>query len=305
MTALRPLLAEYLETRRAQGLTTARPTRLLSSFVAFVEAHRGARVTTAHALAWATQPAGAHPGWWAQKLSTVRVFARHVHLIDPRHEIPAVDLLPARFPRSTPVLYSPAEIRQLLQATRSMPSPFRGLTHETLFGLLAATGLRVGEAIRLDACDVDWGSPQRLVIRESKCRHAREVVLHATVVRALRRYASARERVHPTPRSPSFFVSLTGTRLLYTNVQHTFAALRRRAGITRPRARIHDLRHTFAVQTLMRWHRDGADVDARMPRLSTYLGHRHPASTYWYLTAAPELMALVGRKLQRALGTLP
>jgi site-specific recombinase XerD len=304
MTALRPLLAEYLETRRARGLTTERTTWLLSSFVAFVEAHHGARITTEHALAWATQPAGAHPGWWAQKLSTVRVFARHVHLIDPRHEIPSVDLLPARFPRSTPVLYSPAEIRQLLQATRSMPSTFRRLTHETLFGLLAATGLRVGEALRLDAHDVDWGH-HLLVIRESKFRHSREVVLHATVVRALRRYASERGRVHATPRSPSFFVSLTGTRLLYSNVQHTFAALRRRAGITRARARIHDLRHTFAVQTLLRWHRDGADVEARMPRLSTYLGHRHPASTYWYLTAAPELMALVGRKLQRALGTLP
>jgi integrase len=111
--------------------------------------------------------------------------------------------------------------------------------------------------------------------------------------------------VHATPRSPSFFVSRTGTRLIYNNVQHTFAALLRRAGITRARARIHDLRHTFAVQTLVRWHRDGADVEARMPRLSTYLGHRHPASTYWYLTAAPELLALVGRKLQRALGELP
>jgi integrase/recombinase XerD len=304
MTALRPLLAEYLETRRALGLKTERTTWLLSSFVSFVEAHRGARITTEHALAWATQPAGAHPGWWAQKLSTVRVFARHVHLIDPRHEIPSVDLLPARIPRSTPVLYSPEEIRQLLQATRSMPSPFRGVTHETLFGLLAATGMRVGEAIRLDSRDVDWGQ-QLLVIRESKFRHSREVVLHATVVRARRRYASERGRVHAPPRSPSFFVSLTGTRLIYTNVHHTFAALRRRAGITRARARIHDLRHTFAVQTLLRWHREGADVEARMPRLSTYLGHRHPSSTYWYLTAAPELMALVGRKLQRALGTLP
>jgi site-specific recombinase XerD len=304
MTALRPLLAEYLETRRALGFKAARTRWLLSSFVSFVEAHRGARITTAHALAWATQPASAHPGWWAAKLSTVRVFARHVHLIDPRHEIPSVDLLPARCPRSTPVLYSPDEIRQLLHATRALPSTFRRVTHETLFGLLAATGMRVGEALRLDARDVDWGQ-QVLVIRESKFRHSREVVLHATVVRALRRYAAARGRVHAPARSPSFFVSLTGTRLIYNNVHHTFAALLRHAGITRARARIHDLRHSFAVQTLLRWHREGADVEARMPMLSTYLGHRHPASTYWYLTAAPELMALVGRKLQRALGTLP
>ncbi|MBI1736069.1 MAG: tyrosine-type recombinase/integrase [Candidatus Rokubacteria bacterium] len=217
--------------------------------MSFVEAHRGVRITTAHALAWATQPAGAHPGWWAEKLSTVRVFARHVHLVDPRHEIPAVDLLPARFPRSTPVLYSPEEIRRLLQATRSMPSSFRRATHETLFGLLAATGLRVGEAIRLDTRDVDW-SHRLLVIRESKFRRSREVVLHATVVRALRRYAAERGRVHTTPRSPSFFVSLTGTRLIYTNVHHTFAGLRRRAGITRARARIHDLRHYPACRVI-------------------------------------------------------
>lgn len=303
MTALRRLLAEYLETRRALGFKTERTTWLLASFVSFVEAHRGARITTAHALAWATQPADAHPGWWAEKLSTVRGFARHVQLIDPRHEIPAVDLLPAGFPRSTPVLYSSDEVHRLLQATRSLPSPCRRLTYETLFGLLAATGLRVGEALRLDARDVDWGQ-QFLVIRESKFRHSREVPLHATVVHALRRYAAERDREHAPP-SPSFFVSCTGTRLIYSNVQRTFAALRRRAGITRARARIHDLRHTFAVQTLLRWHREGADVEAQMPRLSTYLGHRHPASTYWYLTAAPELMALVGRKLQRALGALP
>lgn len=236
--------------------------------MSFVEAHRGARITTAHARAWATQPASAPPGGWAAKLSTVRVFARHVHLIDPRHEMPAVDLLPARFPRSTPVLSSPAEIRPLLHATRSMPSTFRRLTPETLFGRLAATGLRVGEAIRLDARDVDGGQPV-LVIRESKFRHSRDVVLHATGVRALQRYAAERGRGHAPARSPSFFVSLTGTRLIYTNVHHTFAALLRHAGITRARARIHDLRHRVAVQTLVRWHREGADVEARMPMLAT------------------------------------
>jgi integrase len=164
--------------------------------------------------------------------------------------------------------------------------------------------MRVGEAIRLDCSDVDW-SNQLVVVRESKFGKSREVVLHDTVMRALRRYAKERARVHPRPRSPSFFVSRVGTRLIYNNVHSTFAKLLRQAGIPRAKARVHDLRHTFVVRTILRWYREGVDVDARMPRLSTYVGHRDPSSTYWYVSATPELMALVGRKVQRALGALP
>jgi len=304
MKTLRQLLAEYLAMRHAHGFKTDRHGWLLANFVGFLEARRRAVITSDLALHWAKQPAGAHPGWWGQKLSTVRVFARHIHLIDPRHEIPHRDLLPETTPRATPVLYSSLDIEKVLRAAHDLRSPFRGLTHETIFGLLAATGLRVGEAIRLDRDDVNW-TDQVLAIHMSKFRKSREVVLHATVIGALRRYAVERDRFHPKARSPAFFVSLSGTRLIYNNVHRTFASLLRQAGIKRERARLHDLRHTFAVQTILRWHRKGIDVDAWMPRLSTYLGHAHPASTYWYLTASPELMALVGRKLARAMGALP
>lgn len=303
MTALRRHLADYLETRHAHGFKTKRSAWLLGSFVSFLEKRRLSAITSELALAWAKQPAGAHPGWWAERLSGVRVFARYVHFVDVRHEIPPRDLLRGRTLRTTPHLYSQNDIERILRGARKLQSPLRRATHETLFGLLAATGMRVGEALRLDREDVDW-SNRLLTIHESKFRKSREVALHASVVRALRRYEIERDRLIPRTHSAAFFVSLSGTRLIYNNVHQTFARVLRRAGIKRKRARLHDLRHTFAVGTVLRWHRRGVDVDARMPRLSTYLGHSDPSSTYWYLTASPELLALLGRKVQRALGDL-
>jgi integrase len=304
MKTLRTHLAEFLEMRRALGFKTERTRWKLSKFVSYLELRHQAVITSELAVAWAKQPANAHPGWWAKKLSTVRVFARYVHLADARHEIPPRDLLPASTPRSTPILYSSRDIDQILVATGSLKQPFRRLTYKTVLGLLAITGMRVGEAIRLDRDDFD-AKNQLLAIHESKFRKSREVVLHPTTVQALRGYAVTRDRFHPKPHSPAFFVSLVGSRLIYNNVHNTFAGLLRSAGVNRKRARLHDLRHTFAVQTILRWHREGLDVDAWMPRLSTYLGHADPSYTYWYLTASPELMALIGRKLERVLGALP
>jgi integrase/recombinase XerD len=304
MKTLRRHLAEYLVMRSALGFKTDRARWLLTSFVAFVEATPRALITNELALAWAKCPADAHPGWWAQKLSTVCIFARYVHLVDPRHQIPDRQLLTASTPRSTPVLYSSRDIRRILRAACNLESPFRALTYETLLGLLAATGMRVGEALRLDCEHADWKN-QLLQIHASKFRKSREVVLHRTVIDALSRYAAERDRYHRKPRSNAFFLSLSGTRLIYNNVHRTFAALLSPAGVARECARLHDLRHTFAVQTILRWHREGRDVEVWMPRLSTYLGHASPASTYWYLTASPELIALVGHKLERALGALP
>jgi integrase len=288
--------------RAALGFKTDRARWLLTSFVSFMRSERRAVISSELAVEWARRPADAHPGWWAMKLSTVRVFARHVHLADARHQIPPRDLLPEAMPRSTPVLYSAREVEKILRAARDLETPrFRRLTYETIIGLLAVTGMRVGEAIRLDRGDVDLRN-QLLAIHESKFRKSREVVLHPTVADVLRCYVAERDRFHRRPRSAAFFVSLSGTRLIYNNVHREFAALLRRAGIKRERARLHDLRHSFVVHTILRWHQQGRDVDAWMPRLSTYLGHRDPSSTYWYLTAAPELMALVSRKLERVLG---
>ncbi len=310
MKSLSKLLAEYLDLRRKLGFKAEREAWLLTKFVSFLRAEQRTFITTELALAWAKQPADAHPSWWASKLSVVRGLAKHAHLIEARHQVPPRDLLPRYGRRTTPSIYSSDEIARLLRAAREMPSRitkgllFRRATYETLLGLVAASGLRIGEAIRLDDGDVDWPN-QLIIIRESKFGKSREVVLHTSVVRALRRYAKQRDHAHPHPRSPSFFVSLAGTRLIYNNVHSTFARLLRLAGIRRAKARVHDLRHTFIVRTILQWHQQGVDVDSRMPALSTYVGHRDPSSTYWYVSATPELMALIARRVQRTLGVLP
>lgn len=274
MKSLSKLLAEYLDLRRRLGFKAEREVWLLPSFVSFLRMNGSAFVTTDLALAWAKRPADAHPSWWASKLSVARGFAKHVHVINARHQVPPCDLLPRSFRRTTPSIYSANEITRLVRAAREMQSriaqglPFRRATYETFFGLVAATGMRVGEAIRLDCRDVDWAN-RLLIVRESKFGKSREIVLDDTVVRALRRYAKERDCTHPRPRSPSFFVSSVGARLIYNNVHGTFARLLRQAHIPRAKARVHDLRHTFIVRTILCWYREGLDVDARMPLLST------------------------------------
>lgn len=299
MSPLRNALDQYLELRRALGFKLQRPGWLLPDFVRHLEAQRAAFITLRLALDWARQPPEAHPAWWAERLSIVRGFARHLQAEDPRHQVPPVDLMPRRARRAVPVLFTAREIAALLRAARGLEAPLGAATYETLFGLLAATGMRIGEAIRLDREDLD-GQQQLLVVRHSKFDKSREVVLHPSVLTALRRYIKVRDGCCPRPRSPAFFLSLRGTRLIYNNAHRTFRALARAAGVRAGRP--HDLRHSFAVATLLRWYRQGIEVDAWMPCLSTYLGHAAPESTYWYLTAAPELMAIARRKLERAGG---
>jgi integrase len=297
--SLRDAVDKYLEIRRALGFKLQRPGWLLPDFVRYLEAHRAAFITLRLALDWARQPPDGHPAWWGERLSIVRGFARHLQAEDPRHQVPPVDLMPRRVRRALPVLFGANEIAALLRAARRLKGPPGAATYETLFGLLAATGMRIGEALRLDRDDLDW-QQQLLVVRHSKFDKSREVVLHPSVLAALRRYTKVRDDCWPRPRSPAFFVSRSGTRLIYNNAHRTFRKLGRAAGL--PAGRPHDLRHSFAVATLLRWYRQGVDVDAWMPRLSTYLGHAAPESTYWYLTAAPELMAVARHKLERAGG---
>jgi integrase len=290
-------VAKYLEIRRALGFKLERNGMLLPDFVKHLTDHRTSIITTRLAFEWARQPPDGHPAWWAQRLSIVRGFAKHIQAEEPRHEVPPTDLIPHRVRRAVPVIFSAGEISTLLRAARGLRSPLRAATYETLFGLLAATGMRIGEAIRLERHDVDFESGL-LIVRQSKFGKSREVVLHRSVIGALRRYAAVRDRRHRRPCSSRFFLSSTGTPLIYSNAHITFQKLVRAARIRAGRP--HDLRHTFAVRTLLRWYRAGADVDSRMPRLSTYLGHAAPHSTYWYLTAVPELMAVARRRLERA-----
>jgi integrase/recombinase XerD len=200
-----------------------------------------------------------------------------------------------------PYLYSAAEIAALISAAGQIRLPLRAASYQTLTGLLAVTGLRAGEVIRLDRGDVDL-QLGLLTVRGSKGK-SRQVPLHPSAVAALAGYAQLRDREQPRPAGPSFFVSLAGTRLIYQNVHYVFHQLTKDAGL-HPRSpvcrpRIHDLRHTFAVNTITRWYADGGDVDARMPLLSAWLGHASPAETYWYLTGTPELLALAAARLEQ------
>ncbi len=301
MSPLRQALADYLTIRRALGYNLVRAGKLLAQFVTYLEDIGAQTVTTEQAIAWATLPAGGNVGWWAHRLSLVRCFATYLHTLDPSAEVPATDLLPAQQRRATPYLYSEDDITALIEACHGLRSPLRAATYRTLIGLLAVTGLRVGEAIRLDREDLNF-EHGLLTVRDAKFGKSREVPLHPTTLQVLHSYLRERDRLQPAPGTPALFISTVGTRLLYCNVNWTFLKLVRRTGLkprsTACRPRLHDFRHAFAVRTLLDGYKSGGDVQARLPLLSTYLGHVNPASTYWYLSAAPELLALAGGRLE-------
>jgi integrase/recombinase XerD len=303
MTTLRQAAEEYLSLRRALGFKLHDVGLALARFLAFCEDQGAAVVTTDLARRWAVST-DASPARAAWRLQIVRDFAIHHQASDPRTEIPPKDLLPYRRHRKTPYLYSDEEVGRLLQAARELP-PGKGLRHRTyatLFGLLAATGLRVGEALALDGADVDW-QVGMLVVRQSKFRKSRLVPVHASTLDRLRQYQDERDRIYPRPKTSAFFVSEGGRRLPYKTVQGVFRRLREQLRLqgasTSRRPRIHDLRHRFAVNTLIRWYREGADVERCLPRLSTYLGHGRCEHTYWYLTAVPELLRLATERLEQ------
>jgi integrase len=302
MSVLRKHLEDYLALRRSLGFKLGRPGQILEGFVGYLEQAGAETVTTGHALAWAAGPAGADPTWWRARLAAVRPFARYLAPLVPGTEVPPPGLLPGPSSRrAVPYLYSDAEVSTLMAAAAAIPAPFRAATYQVLIGLLAATGIRVGEAISLDRGDLDTGSGL-LTVRDGKFGKSRQLPLHDSVLQALAGYAQLRESRRGQPATPAFFASVTGTRLIYQNVHFTFHELAKQAGL-RPRSaacrpRVHDLRHTFAVTTLARWYADGGDVAARLPLLSTWLGHADPSGTYWYLTGTPELLALAAARLE-------
>ncbi len=294
-------LADYLALRRALGYRLARPEKLLDQFLDHLGQTGESRVTVVAALEWARLPVGGSLSWWAYRLGAVRGFATYLHALDPAHEVPAAELLPHRSQRATPYLYSEAEIAALIAATSTLRTPLRQATFATMIGLLAVTGIRVGEAIALDRGDFD-PTAGLLLVRHGKFDKARELALHPSTVEALRRYQRLRNQSAPATGASALLVSTAGARLIYCNVHNTFHRLVRLAGLA-PRSascrpRIHDLRHTFAVRSMLDAYAAGQDGQTRLTLLSTWLGHVHPGSTYWYLSASPELMAVAGQRLE-------
>jgi integrase/recombinase XerD len=298
MSTLRGHGTAYLAMRRSLGYKLDGHGRLLMKFISYLEDHGHGTVTTEAAMSWATAPAAATRAYQNQRLPAARCFARYLSAFDPACQIPPPGLAGPSQARPAPYLYSREDISALIHAAGTLARPLQAATFQALVSLLAVTGMRPGEAVALNVGDVDLDAS--LVTVHGKYDRTRLVPLHPATVAMLRRYRERCRQLCPAPSSPAFFLSTTGTRLTGSRVDAVFAQLLALAGITgrgaRP-ARAHDLRHSFAVTTLTDWYRTGADVAARMPLLSAFMGHAGPASTFYYLHAAPELLGLAAQRL--------
>ena len=302
MSPLRQHLDDYLRIRRALGFKLTSESKLLASFVAYMDTAGADTVTVAHALRWATLPSAAKPVYHAKRLRAVRGFARCLHTLDPAHELLATDLLGSGgWRRPTPYIYTHDEIAALMDAAGRLKTRLGAATMRTLIGLLAVSGMRVGEAIRLDRDDLDL-EHARLVVRNSKFGKSRQLPLHPTTIIALGEYLRVRDALKPHTQTDALLIGTRGGRLRRDYAEQAFRLLRQRVGIeARPGSRpprVHDLRHSFAVHTMLDAYRSNGDPVACASTLSTYLGHADPAATYWYLSAAPELLALAAARLE-------
>lgn len=299
MVTLADHLDRYLAVRRSVGYQLEEHGRVLPDFVRYAQTIGETTVCTQAAIAWAAGASGDGPR--SRRLSMVRGFARYLLAFDPTTEIPPRGLGPSGRVRSAPHIYSDDEIARLMRLASSLEPASFGATVATLIGLMASTGLRTGETWRLDRQHVDLAGAQ-LTVWHSKSGRSRRLPLHPSTVQALADYSILRDRAHPDPGVEAFLLGPTGARLTSPVLSRAFRELRRRAWIVttaghRP-AVLGDLRHTFAVSTLLSWHRAGVDVQRQLPALSAYLGHVNPRQTFWYLEGTPELMALVAERLE-------
>lgn len=302
-TPMLDAVEKYLTERRSLGFALRIEGGQLRSFARFADGigHRGP-LTIDLAVRWATAPAPRGRRFPGRRLEVVRPFARYCASIDAVSEVPSRFLLGA--PRVRPLhhIYADDQVVALLaEAGRLGPAgALRPKTYATLFGLLAATGLRVSEALRLAGTDVDLQS-NLLVVRSTKFRKSRLVPLHATAAHALRGYVAERDGLLPRLAASTFFVGDRGRPLRYPTVRLVFQRLRRVLGWDSlvPRPRIHDLRHAFACRRLRDWYAQGLDPTAKVASLATYLGHAHVSDTYWYLTGSPELLALAAGRFEQ------
>ena len=309
MTGLGQALDEYLVLRHALGFKLRQTARELPRFVQFVEREGADFITTKLALRWAQANPEAKSVTHADRLAMVRRFAAWRSAEDPRTEIPPVRLLPRRYQRPTPYIYSTQEVESIVSTAASLPSEsgLRGCTFSTVFGLLAVTGMRVGEAVALNRDEVDLQAGL-LTIREGKLGKSRFVPIHATTKDVLGHYAEKRDAIAPGANTPAFFVSKRGRRISAWSAEANFITVSHLIRLRSPTVdgrrgrgpRLHDLRHRFAVSALIDWYRVGADVDREIPKLATYLGHEGPEQVYWYLQAVPELLELATQRSERA-----
>lgn len=304
MKNLQKILSDYIALRRSLGFEMTKYKQALSGFVSFFSTQKASYLTTKIALQWARMPKDTNPAWWTDRLCMLRGFASYWKTIDPRVEVPPVHVLLPYYKRPLPHIYSDDQLIQIMSASRRISSE-DAICYWTLYGLLMSTGMRVGEALALNDEDVDQKRGV-INIRGGKRGSSRILPVHDTTRQNLRKYTHQRDRRFLHPKNGPFFRILDGRRPSHFMAWKTFKMVKIKAGIpsqSRPGyPRLHDLRHTFAVKTLMRFYQDGCDIDHKVHALSRYLGHRGMSCTYWYLTAVPELMSAALARLEKNAG---
>ncbi|HEX7322991.1 MAG TPA: tyrosine-type recombinase/integrase [Mycobacterium sp.] len=310
MNTLRENVTDYLAMRRTMGFKVDGLRKLLLSFVVFCEERGVTRVQNDLAIQWATAriKVPVSDALVARRLDAVRIFARYQYALDPATQIPDEVICRRRYRPKRPNVFSEAEILALIAAADTLSPRFKALTWRTLIGLLAVTGMRPGEACHLTVDDIDLTNGVIQVL-QTKFGKSRLVFIDPSTASVVADYLRARQDwVGTAARTcPSVFVNSRRGPLNPDALGVTFKRIVAAAGLApgpgcRP-ARLHDLRHTFAVTTIIDWYRDGQDVQARLPLLSTWLGHVDPASTYWYLHAVPELLAHAANRLDTQAGS--
>ena len=309
MNLLSEELDRYLVIRRSLGYTLNTAEQVLRGFITFAEQQNEEFVSAQLFLSWQESFGQANQQTWSRRLGMIRLFAEWLHNLDQRHEVPPQKLIPARCYRSRPYIYKKEEIRCIVETAAMLPSMngIRALTYSTLFGLIAVTGLRISEAIALNSIDIDLETGI-VTIRRGKFGKERWIPVSSSTAAKLAEYAKERDRL--LGNSPeAFFVSDQGRRLTDCITRYNFAVVCQQIGLRATEKfnrhgrgpRIHDLRHTFAVHTLLNWYRTGKEPAQEMFKLTTYLGHTKPENTYWYFEAVPELLELASQRAETLL----
>lgn len=302
MKSLAHAVTEYINYRRKLGFTLHNDKLILNHFVEYLKVKKAKYVTVKHAIAFAKLNPRASRVWWAVRLATIKRFAEYWIYSDTRTEIPTQCLGSTTYSRRAPYIYSDDEIERILECCKSSSSIYEieRYSYFIWYGLMAVTGMRIGEVARLDRNDLNLA--QRVItIRNSKFNKSRHIPLHRSTVEALTRYLNYRDHYTPKSKTMRLFINRQGTQLSPDRVRKVFRKLLCEVGIQRNsdgRPRIMDFRHTLAVNTLIRWYRRRINIDQYIPLLSTYLGHTRLKHTYWYITATPELLKLIASHLE-------
>lgn len=303
MTTLKLLINDYLCLRRSLGYKLIDTEYILKKFFLFLEQEHAVYINTEKLLQWIDISKSLSLSQKSYRYSIIRKFAQYAHAIDASHEVPQYRLISCKSKRISPHIYSDCEISNLLKACKNLSAGngLRRYTYFTIFGLLAITGMRISEATSLKRNDVDL-TTGIITIRESKFSKSRCIPVHNTTIKFLSEYIRYRNKIYPKTEIDSFFLSDPGTVLTSAVLRVMFLRISHHIGFRKKNQkygpRIHDLRHTFAVKTVIRWYKNGDNVDMKMPLLSTYLGHVKPSDTYWYLSSIPELVGLAAIKLE-------